>query len=251
MNWVGDTGGGEIGWLHMRDPPNDRGDSSTVLARKESWETKGIYTDIRAGAWCRPQISTMTVSLCTKMWFMNFASLVDGAKLAWLDPVNKENSFVQNSVARGLPRCKVYRHDTTDFIVTYLVGLGNDTNADAAETNHLQTYRASKNAECSWNRKKRQESWTIEGLGQGTYENVKIEHVNSIFGGSSATARRWQVIGHYERCWGFLMGRRCGPPTTSRVRTARQTVQSRGRSPQRNRRRRRAAPPAPSRRRIA
>ena len=33
-------------------------------------------------------------------------------KLAWQDPVNKENSFVQNSVARGLPRCRVYRHDT-------------------------------------------------------------------------------------------------------------------------------------------
>ena len=69
-----------------------------------------------------------------------------------------------------------------DFIVTYLVGLGNDTNADAAETNHLQTYRAAETAECCWNRKKRHESWTIESLGQGTYENLKIEHVNSIFG---------------------------------------------------------------------
>ena len=141
-------------------------------------------------------------SPCTKMWFMHFASLMEGGKLAWLDPVNKENSFVQNGVARGLPRCKVYRHDTPDFIVTDLVGLGNDTNADAAETNHLQTYTASETAECSWNRKKRQETWTIENLGQGTHENLKIEHVNSIFGGSSATARRWQVIGHYERCWG-------------------------------------------------
>ena len=90
---------------------------------------------------------------------------MEGGKLAWLYPVNKENSFVQNSVARGLSRCKVYRHDTPDFIVTYLVGLGNDTNADAAETNHLQTYRASETAECSWNRKKWQESWTIESLG--------------------------------------------------------------------------------------
>ena len=44
------------------------------------------------------------VSPCTKMWFMHFASLMEGGKLALLDPVNKENSFVQNSVARGLPR---------------------------------------------------------------------------------------------------------------------------------------------------
>ena len=89
----------------------------------------------------------MTVCPCTKMWFMHFTSLMEGGKLAWLDPVNK-NSFVQNSVARGLPRCKVYRHDTPDFIVTCLVGHDNDTNADAAETNHLQTYRASETAEC-------------------------------------------------------------------------------------------------------
>ena len=99
------------------------------------------------------------------MWFMHFASLMEGGKLAWLDPVNKENSC---GVARGLPRCIVYRHDIPDFIVTHLVGLGNDTNADAAETNHLQTCRASETA------------------------------------GSSATTRRWQVIGHYERCWGFF-----------------------------------------------
>ena len=63
LNWIGDTGGGEIGWLHMRDPLNDRGDSSTALAQEESSETKGVYTDVRAGAWCRPQTSTMTVSL--------------------------------------------------------------------------------------------------------------------------------------------------------------------------------------------
>ena len=141
--------------------------------------------------------------LCTKMWFMHFPSLMEGGKLAWLDPVNK-NSFVQNGVARGLPRCKVYRHDSPDFIVTCLVGHDNDTNADAAETNHLQTYRASETAECSWNRKKRQESRTIDSLGQGTYENLAIVHVNSIFRGSSATARRWQVIGQYEKCWGLF-----------------------------------------------
>ena len=41
-------------------------------------------------------------------------------------------------------------------------------------------------------------------LGQGTCENLKIEHVKSIFGRPSATARRWQVIGHYESCSGFF-----------------------------------------------
>ena len=108
------------------------------MARKQSCETKGVYPDIRAGVWCRSQTSTMTVSPCTKMWVMHFASLMEGGKLAWLDPMNKKNSFLQNSVARGLWRCTVFRHDTPDFIVTYLVGLGNDTNADAAETNQLQ-----------------------------------------------------------------------------------------------------------------
>ena len=49
-----------------------------------------------------------------------------------------------------------------------------------------------------WEKLDDRKSW------QGTEENLKIEHVNSISGGSSATGRRWQVIGHYERCWGFF-----------------------------------------------
>ena len=80
------------------------------------------------------------------------------------------------------------------------------TNADAAETNHLQTCRASETGECSWNRRKRQASRTIESLVQGPHGNLKIEHVNSIFGGSSATARRWQVNRPLWKMLGVLQG---------------------------------------------
>ena len=62
LDWIGDTGGGDIGWLHMRDSLKDRGDSSAVLARQESWETKRVSIDVGAGAWCRLQTSAM--------WFM-------------------------------------------------------------------------------------------------------------------------------------------------------------------------------------
>ena len=153
------------------------------------------------------------------MCFIHFASLMEGGKLAWLGPVNKENSFVQNVAARGLPRCKVNRHDTSDFIVIYVVSLGNDTNADAAETNHLQTYRASGTDECSWNRKKRQESCMIESLGQGTCENLEIElWADSprllAVGNSSASMKGAGVSSGMLRKSRLRVARRYGPPTT-------------------------------------
>ena len=82
LKWIGDIGGREVvGWLHMRNPLNDRGESSTVLARKDSWRQRE-FIEIQGLARGVAQTSTMTVSLCTKMWFMHLASLVEGANLA-------------------------------------------------------------------------------------------------------------------------------------------------------------------------
>ena len=137
------------------------------------------------------------------MWFHAFRFPMEGGKLAWLDPVNKRilsRRIVSPEASRG---AKCVDMTPPDFIVTHLVGLGNDTNADAAETNHLQTYRASETAECSWNRKKRQESWTIESLGQGTCENLKIEHVNSSLGDPLRLLAVGKSSATKKRCWGF------------------------------------------------
>ena len=90
-------------------------------------------------------------------------------------------------------------------IVTYLVGLGNDINADAAETipsSNEQSFR-----DCRMLLESQEEAakpGRSKVLARAHMRTCKIEHVNSICGRSSATARRWQVIGHYERCWCFF-----------------------------------------------
>jgi hypothetical protein len=68
-------------WLHDRDPLNDRGDVATVAERKASWEKNGLYSDIRAGAWVRPRAATMNLIPTTRMYWMHFASLMEGGKV--------------------------------------------------------------------------------------------------------------------------------------------------------------------------
>jgi len=53
------------------------------------------------------------------------------AQAAWSDPANKDNAAVHRSVSNGLRLCKVYRHDTPDFAVRYLVELGNEASVGA------------------------------------------------------------------------------------------------------------------------
>ena len=114
----------------------------------------------------RPQTNTISISPTTPMYFMHFASLMEGGKAAWLDPANKNNQRVHGSVARGCPACKVYRHDMPDFAVDFLVNLGNLTNPEVCATTSMQVYRSTTSAEASWSRKKLSRNWTVASLGQ-------------------------------------------------------------------------------------
>eukprot|EP00959_Pyramimonas_sp_CCMP1952_P030057 630352-Pyramimonas_sp.AAC.3 len=191
---------GEGEWLHLRDPLNDRGDECTVEERKSSIEQKGIYTGVRSGAWVRPQQNTVLITPDTKMFFMHWASLMEGCQRARDDPANKNNSLVINSVKAGISQCKVYRHDMPDFVVSYLVGLGNETNGDAATVSFLQIYRSTATANSSWVRKARSNKWTNKSLGQGVFEKERVNHVNKVFKGPP----RWPKIKDFEKCYGFF-----------------------------------------------
>eukprot|EP00959_Pyramimonas_sp_CCMP1952_P087096 1822299-Pyramimonas_sp.AAC.1 len=108
------------------------------MERKASVETKGIYSGVRSGAWARPQAPTFAITPTTPMWFMHWAPLMTGAKLAWEDPKNADNSKVRSSIANGIRDCRIYRHDMPDFVVGYIVALGNDTNGEASVMTFLQ-----------------------------------------------------------------------------------------------------------------
>eukprot|EP00959_Pyramimonas_sp_CCMP1952_P457785 9475507-Pyramimonas_sp.AAC.1 len=191
---------GEGEWLHLRDPLNDRGDECTVDERKRSIETKGIYSGVRSGAWVRPQENVVMITPETKMWFMHWASLMEGCEKARDDPANKTNSMVCNAVNNGISQCKVYRHDMPDYVVKYLVGLGNDTNGEASTITFLQIYRSSATAQSSWVRKAKAQKWTNKGLGQGALERERASHVDKVFKGPE----RWPTIKAFERCYGFF-----------------------------------------------
>eukprot|EP00959_Pyramimonas_sp_CCMP1952_P035963 753019-Pyramimonas_sp.AAC.1 len=67
-------------WLHEREALNDRGDESSILDKKRSWEEHGLYSDIRAGAWVRPQENTLNLKPDTNYFWLHFATLMEGGK---------------------------------------------------------------------------------------------------------------------------------------------------------------------------
>ena len=186
---------GQGEWLHTRDPLNDRGDESTVQERKVSVETKGIYSGIRGGAWVRRQSNTFVISPTTPMYFLHWASLMEGCEAAHEDPKNADNSKVRTSVANGIKDCKVYRFDMPDFVVDYLVSLGNDTNTEASGMTFMQVYRSSERAAASWKRAcdASDGKWTVKSLGQGVYEAKKLDHVNAMFKDGGSGEKKKQV----------------------------------------------------------
>ena len=182
-------------WLHERCPFNDRGDAGTIQERKESWESHGLYRDIRSGAWVRPQWPTIHLTPQTKYYWLHFASLMQGGKAAYGDPKNASNVNVHNSIKRGLEQCKVYRNEMPPWACKCLVGLGNAVNSEVEQVTHLQMYRVTEGCQASWLRNK---TITVEKAGQGRYEAEKLAYINK------CSKHKFKVISHFEKACTFF-----------------------------------------------
>ena len=89
---------GSIIWTVSRHPHNQRGDASTVEARKESVNTVGIIQGLRGGAWLIPRDDVRQDPAWGKTiqfyHVLHWATLLEGAKAAWDADKKKDKRVV-------------------------------------------------------------------------------------------------------------------------------------------------------------
>ena len=85
---------------------------------------------------------------------LHWATLLQGAMLAWEEDESRSNSVVQISVAAGLANCKIFHKRTPPYIVRYLVDLGNSMNLETSGTTFLEVLKSVEQVEAAWSKKK-------------------------------------------------------------------------------------------------
>eukprot|EP00969_Alexandrium_andersonii_P237408 10480291-Alexandrium_andersonii.AAC.1 len=80
----------------------------------------------------------------------------------------------------------------------FLTDVGNMFNDQAISVTFLEKFRSTSNAEQAWGRKKQLMQWTINGLGQATYDATKFEFIPGMQEG------RWSNYHSYEVCSSFF-----------------------------------------------
>ena len=126
-------------------------------------------------------------------WVLHWASLLAGARRAWIRDKKKENACVQLSIKQGLSNVKVFHMKTPAIICIYLKDLGNTFNDAATRVTFLEVVRSVENCEAGWIRKKTVMSWTVNGLGQPEYEKKRLTYFNSVH------PQRWKSYVSLER----------------------------------------------------
>ena len=160
---------GERVWTCSRHPLNQRGDMASVASRKASVETVGIIQGLRGGAWLLPRDDVLQDpawgSFIQHYHVLHWATLIEGAKLAWEEDTTKTNAVVQLSVTSGLTGCKIFMKKTPAYIIKYLVDLGNSMNSENSATTFLDVIRSIEGVEAAWAKKKDAMQWTIASEG--------------------------------------------------------------------------------------
>eukprot|EP00959_Pyramimonas_sp_CCMP1952_P433882 9085683-Pyramimonas_sp.AAC.1 len=164
------------------------GDRASQLQRKESVETVGILCELRGGAWVMQAGEDKPEHYKTLHW----ATLCEGAELAWRADKHKRNRAVQMSVQKGIPHSKLYSRKINRVTIEFLVYLGNNLNTQVTSITMLEVWRSTAVVEPAWARKKKQERWTNESLGKQK-DTEKYKLINSLF------PKRWKDIHNY-RC---------------------------------------------------
>ena len=178
---------GERVWTCSRHPLNQRGDMASVASRKASVETVGIIQGLRGGAWLLPRDDVLQDpawgSFIQHYHVLHWATLIEGAKLAWEEDTTKTNAVVQLSVTSGLTGCKIFMKKTPAYIIKYLVDLGNSMNSENSATTFLDVIRSIEGVEAAWAKKKDAMQWTIASEGQSTLEHRKLTFANGLHKG--------------------------------------------------------------------
>ena len=181
-------------WAITRDAENDRGDMSTILARRTSVESIGIVQELRGGPF---MIQDRDPNKPFNFDCSHWASLSDGAQAADEDPMNADNRAVQIAINTPLERVKIYRRLTPRYARRFLKDYGNKLNMAATNVTPMEIYRCTSNVKAGFSRIKKQNGWTNTGLGSTALEDKEYEYACSLH------PSYWPRKTHYTSCSHF------------------------------------------------
>ena len=182
-------------WLVRRDiVHNDRGDVSSIDQKAASMKTCGMIWGIGGGPFLVQLPGQPIIGTDVEYEALHWATRVEGLKQAWQDDVKKECRPVQMSVSAGLHHCTIFIARTTSLVRMWLKDLGNSENHSATTTTFLEKMRSTDAIEKSFESTKKDNCWTVDGLGQAIYEAKKRELMQHAF------ENRWGSSRQYEFC---------------------------------------------------
>ena len=166
---------------------NNRGDMATVQSRAKSIKSVGLVHGLRRGPWLiEPQPDGDG-----KLEMYNWASLLEGAYLAFQNDPQKRCKNTQLAMVTPIKDCKLYTFKMPGHARTFLKEWGNELNSEVTSTTFMEMLRETSAIASGWERRARAMGWTVEGLGNG-YDAKRFEYVCAICEHWD-THRSWEI----------------------------------------------------------
>ena len=167
-------------WSSTRGDHNQhRGDKGSILQRKVSVESVGIVLNVRKGPWIKDRDPARPQS---KLQIEHWATLLDGAHLAWQEDSAKLNAVLQKSINTPIQGALLFDHRMPSDASKFNVYMGNLLNAVVTIFTIIEVIESSgETVEPAWLRKKRASSWSLQSQTQSALEALKWEFVQVLF----------------------------------------------------------------------
>ena len=159
------------------------------------WRPTESFKVFAKDAWLRRQDPTRGGSSnADRWWAFHWATLIQGAKLAWLADDKKLNRRVQYSVRIGLQKCTIYHTKMLDDFVDFYKEYGNLGNKHTQDITAFEIHSSTDIVEPGWKRHKSQMGWTSESVDQKYLDIRKLEFANGLYQDRWATYRHLELI---------------------------------------------------------
>lgn len=157
--------------MTTRDPCNQfRGDNGSVIDRKKRLQETGLISGVREGPGIRQAKDSPD-----KWWVIHWATLLEGLELAFKEDVEKRNRNVQLAVVTPIKNTKIYNKNTPDDCMKFYQRYFNLVNDAQTPTTVIEKWKATREVENGFKRKKKTMGWSIESLGLKVFNDRKCE----------------------------------------------------------------------------
>lgn len=166
-------------WSSRRGDFNQaRGDSGSRRKRKMSVNSVGIVLNLRKGPWIKDRDPSIPHD---KFQVEHWATLLEGAHDAFTEDLDQTNMVVQKSVRTAIEAATLYDHRMPSDASRFNVYIGNLLNKEVTIETIIEYLEASEIVESGWNRKKKQNSWSLSSISQGELDVRKFEYIKAVY----------------------------------------------------------------------